>query len=45
MKLVLTAGGPITAKTLNDDGGTWPLYADTAFAAYYDGTSNTLMLD
>ena len=35
--------GPITAKTLNDDGGLG-LFADRGFAAYRDGTSNTLMI-
>ena len=35
--------GPITAKTLNDDGGLG-LFADKGFASYRDGTSNTLMI-
>ena len=35
--------GPITAKTLRDDGGLG-LFADKGFASYRDGTSNTLMI-
>jgi prepilin-type N-terminal cleavage/methylation domain-containing protein len=37
------AKGPITAKTLDDNGGLG-LYDDKGFASYRDGTSNTLMI-
>tara|TARA_B100001564_G_scaffold322096_1_gene301173 strand:- start:3824 stop:4756 length:933 start_codon:yes stop_codon:yes gene_type:complete len=39
----VTASGPITGKTLDDNGGLG-LFADKGFASYRDGTSNTLMI-